>query len=551
MRPDDIATVDFAEVERWRSAGRPHAFIDVRERGEYALGQIPGACPLPRGLLEIRMERLVPWKDLPVVLYSNREHRSRRAAMTCQEMGYQDVRVLTGGIEAWSAGGREPAYGVNVLGKTFGEALSVTDQVHQVEPDELAGLIEGGALVLDARTRSEYDKGHIPGAVHVPGGELVSRSLGAGLDAPTRKQPVVVHCAGRTRSILGAYLLSQAGFADVHALRNGTMAWVMSGRELERQGRHELPASGTVPAAEAGAKADRFAEDFVSRTNARSLTTSDLRTVLELEYAYLIDVRLEEEFEQAHLPGALSCPAGQLANALDELLPVRDAHLVCYSSRQTRARIGAALLAQIGYRTVSWLEGGLATWRAEGQPVESGPADRYLADLDFLDEEIPRMRPAESVKALSQGAVMLDVRRSSEYALCHVPGSTWIPRGDLEDRLDGAIPKDRLVVVLSDRMLRSALAARTLRQLGYDCAVLDGGLTAWLAEEWPTEEGLQGADVTLEEAKLDAELVAARPRLLERSREDMERYLEWEERLGFELLRDQPTRSRPEVDPEP
>ena len=134
MSPDDVATVDFAEIERWRAAGRPHAFIDVRERGEYALGQIPGGCPLPRGLLEILMERLVPWKHLPVVLYSSGEYRSRRAAMTCLELGYQDVRVLAGGLEAWSAGGREPAYGVNVLGKTFGEALSVTDQVHQVDP---------------------------------------------------------------------------------------------------------------------------------------------------------------------------------------------------------------------------------------------------------------------------------------------------------------------------------------------------------------------------------------------------------------------------------
>jgi rhodanese-related sulfurtransferase len=260
---------------------------------------------------------------------------------------------------------------------------------------------------------------------------------------------------------------------------------------------------------------------------------------LERECVYLVDVRLEEEFEEGHLPMALSCPAGQLANAVDEFLPVRDAHLVCYSSRQTRARIGAALLSRIGYRTVSWLEGGLSAWRDDSQPMETGPPDRYLDDLDFVDESTPRMRPAEAARAMSSGAVLVDVRRSSEYALCHVPGSTWIPRGDLERRARRALPTDQLVVVLSDRMLRSALAARTLRSLGYDSVVLDGGLTTWLAEGWPTEEGLQGANVSLQEAKVDAELVAARPKLLERSREDMERYLDWEERLGIQLLRGQ------------
>jgi len=551
MSPDDVATVDFAEIERWRAAGRPHAFIDVRERGEYALGQIPGGCPLPRGLLEILMERLVPWKHLPVVLYSSGEYRSRRAAMTCLELGYQDVRVLAGGLEAWSAGGREPAYGVNVLGKTFGEALSVTDQVHQVDPGELAGLIEEGVLILDARTKSEYEKGHIPGAVHVPGGEIVPRALRAGLDAQTRKQPIVVHCAGRTRSILGAYVLSQAGLADVHALRNGTMAWVMSGRELESEGRNELPALARVPAAEAAAKADRFAEDFVRGTSARPLTATALRSLLERECVYLVDVRLEEEFEEAHLPVALSCPAGQLANAVDEFLPVRDAHLVCYSSGQTRARIGAALLSRIGYRTVWWLEGGLSAWRDDGLPVETGPPERYLDDLDFLDGATPSMRPEEAARALSAGAVLVDVRRSSEYALCHVPGSVWIPRGDLERRAGKALPKDQFVMVLSDRMLRSALAARTLRDLGYDYAVLDGGLTTWLAEGWPTEEGLKGANVSLQEAKVDAELVAARPNILERSREDMERYLEWEERLGIELSRGQAHQEVTEEDRQP
>lgn len=90
----DVAFIDYDEIERWRAAGKAHALLDVRERGEYALGQIPGSCPLPRGLIEICLGRMVPWKDVSLVLYSNGNHRSVLAARTCLRMGYRDVRVL-------------------------------------------------------------------------------------------------------------------------------------------------------------------------------------------------------------------------------------------------------------------------------------------------------------------------------------------------------------------------------------------------------------------------------------------------------------------------
>ena len=76
--PPIHVTID--QIQEWQATGTIHAFFDVRERGEYALGQIPGACPLPRGLIEILADRLCPWREVPVVLYSNAEHRSTLAA---------------------------------------------------------------------------------------------------------------------------------------------------------------------------------------------------------------------------------------------------------------------------------------------------------------------------------------------------------------------------------------------------------------------------------------------------------------------------------------
>ncbi|WP_160161169.1 rhodanese-like domain-containing protein [Actinomadura sp. K4S16] len=531
---DDVAFVDFDEIERWRAEGRAHALLDVRERGEYALGQIPGSCPLPRGLIEICLERLVPWKDVPLVLYSNGNLRSVLAARTCLRLGYRDVRVLAGGIQQWAADGRSPAYGVNVIGKTFGERLSVTDQVQQLTPDEVAALTEaGGTLIFDARTSREHAKGHIPGAYHVPGGELVSTVFGAGIDRTDRTAPIIVHCAGRTRSIVGAYLLRQAGFDNVFALRNGTMAWVMSGRELETEHR---PWTGSEPGSEGTARSAGFARDFVTGTHAFPLAASELPAPGDgREPCYIIDVRLVEEFTAGHIPGAISCPAGQLANAVDEQIAVRDALLVCYSGTETRARIGAGLLARIGYRRVAWLAGGLAEWSG---PVDAGDPNAYLDDLAFSGPDVQTIDGDGLSELLRDGTGMLiDVRRSSEYALSHIPGSVWIPRGDLERRIGAQATADTRLVVASDRELRSTLAAKTLLELGHrNVSVLAGGVNEWISSGRAVEEGLDGADVSLAEAKEDAELVARRPRLLERNRDDMVRYLDWEERLGEELL---------------
>lgn len=544
---DHVVYISFDEIEHWRATGKVHALLDVRERGEYALGQIPGSCPLPRGLIEICLERMVPWREVPLVLYSNAEHRSVLAAQTCLRLGYRDVRVLGGGIHQWSANGRSPAYGVNVIGKTFGERLSVTDEVQQLTPDEVAALSESGnTLIFDARTASEYAKGHIPGAYNVPGGQLVPTVFDAGIERADRSAPIIVHCAGRTRSIVGAYLLRQAGFDNVFALRNGTMAWVMSGRELDREPRPWIaPDTG----AEGSARSARFAHEFVRGTHAYPIPESELPAAADSHQpCYLIDVRMVDEYTAGHIPGALSCPAGQLANAVDEQLAVRDALLVCYSGTETRAKIGAGLLARIGYRRVAWLTGGLSDW--EG-PVETGDPNAYLDDLAFSRSDVRTIGGAELAAVLRDGTgTLLDVRRSSEYALSHIPGSVWIPRGDLERRIGAHASADAQLIVASDRELRSTLAARTLLDLGHrNVSVLEGGINAWISAGRPTEEGLDGADVSLAEAKEDAELVARRPRLLERNRDDMVRYLDWEERLGTEMQANAEPAVRASADP--
>ena len=81
----------------------PHALLDVRERAAFERGHIYRATPLPRRLIELRLPALVTAPGTLIVLYDDDGSLSALAAATLAEMGYTEVFVLAGGLEAWRA----------------------------------------------------------------------------------------------------------------------------------------------------------------------------------------------------------------------------------------------------------------------------------------------------------------------------------------------------------------------------------------------------------------------------------------------------------------
>src|SRR4051812_30792785 len=217
-----VGRISVDELQELLASGRVFACLDVRERGEFGLGQIEGTTPLPRGTLEYRVPTMVPDTSIPVAVLCSDGRRSQLAAETLQSMGYTDVRVLDGGFNAWPQRGFPTIAGWGVRGKEYAERNAVDRGVPQKTAAELAELRRQRkpVTVVDVRTEEEFLRGHVPDAYHVPGGELVMNA------AELPREPdheLVISCAGRTRGILGAYVLQQAGFTNVSALLNGAM----------------------------------------------------------------------------------------------------------------------------------------------------------------------------------------------------------------------------------------------------------------------------------------------------------------------------------------
>src|SRR6202790_2594824 len=101
-----IAEVDPSEVNELIHEGA--TVVDVREAEEYAAGHLPGAKHVPRSYLESRIEAAVPDRSTQVILYCASGNRSAYGARTLEEeLGYEHVRSMTGGITLWKDRGYE------------------------------------------------------------------------------------------------------------------------------------------------------------------------------------------------------------------------------------------------------------------------------------------------------------------------------------------------------------------------------------------------------------------------------------------------------------
>jgi molybdopterin/thiamine biosynthesis adenylyltransferase/rhodanese-related sulfurtransferase len=112
----------------------------------------------------------------------------------------------------------------------------------------------------------------------------------------------------------------------------------------------------------------------------------------------------------------------------------------------------------------------------------------YRELLQQVKTEIDEVAPAEAAARADEPA-FLDVRERDEWEEGHIPGAVWIPRGNLESRIEQTLPdRGRPIVVYCAGGSRSAFAARTLTELGYTTvASLTGGFTDWKRNGFPTQ----------------------------------------------------------------
>jgi rhodanese-related sulfurtransferase len=519
------ATIAPASLKSLLEGKTPFALIDVREAGEYNSSHIPGSSLIARRQLELVVAQAVPFKGTPVVVCDDDGRRAALAAGTLERLGYRQVSVLDGGINRWVTDGFETEWGMNVPSKDFGEKVEVVHHVPEVEAKDLAARIRSGEkfVILDSRTPEEFRRFCIPGGRSVPGGELALRITDIARDIDT-DTTIIVNCAGRTRSIIGARVLQRMGIPRVYGLKNGTAGWILAGHQLETGAdRVQLPEPSAVGVAAAEAYAARVAaEDGV-----RLLDVPALKSVMDrrgAESIYFIDVRTAEEYAAGHIPGFRWFPGGQAVQRSDDVAVVKNAPVVFVCDKKARATLVASWYRQMGFRDVFAVDGGTTAWSASGGELEKGLPDESPVGYQEARGAAKSISPRELQAAAPASVIFVDT--SQDFARGHAPGARWVPRGWLELWIGDIVPSKSAPLAVTCLDGRGApLAAATLRELGYqNLSVLDGGMAAWQKAGLPVERGLSGVMTP------PTDVVPAGP---DRNFADMQNYLRWEEALGY------------------
>jgi rhodanese-related sulfurtransferase len=466
--------------------GQELTLLDLREELIFSERHLLWARSLPLSRLELRLPRLVPRRNTRIVLCDDADGLCARAGAILMRAGYTDLAYLTGGVAAWAAAGLELFSGVNVPSKAFGEFVEHASQTPSIDAGELDRLLRAGAdmVVLDSRPFDEYSRVSIPTATNVPGAELVLRVRDL---APSPATLVVVNCAGRTRSIIGAQSLINAGVPNkVVALRNGTMGWSLAGLACE-SGQHKL--AGNVSAATlrwAQSAAERVARRFgVARVDRATLARwrdENNRTV------YLFDVRDPREYEAGHVAGALSAPGGQLVQATDHYVGTLRARIVLVDDAEVRAVMTASWLRQMGFADVYVLaEAGSETGWPATPVLGADPPPELSIDSAAL-----------SALLAADAATVIDLSLSRDYRKAHIPGAWFAMRSRLDRALANIASRGTLVLTSEDGVL-AGLAVSEARALTQPpVRFLSGGNAAWRAAGLPLSDDSRMADEPLD-----------------------------------------------------
>ncbi|WP_346357774.1 rhodanese-like domain-containing protein [Bosea sp. (in: a-proteobacteria)] len=432
------------EAKRRLHAAGEIACLDVREHGQYGEGHPFLAVPCPYSRLEVAIGELVPRRSVPLILVDEGDGVAQRAAVQLIAMGYAHIDWIEGGAPAWALAGHTLFKGVNLPSKTLGELVEAHWHVPAIGPEILATWQRQGRSLrlLDGRSAGEFAKMTIPGSRSFPNGEAAHR-WGA---LAVEEGPVVINCAGRTRSIIGAagLALMQPG-VSVLALENGTQGWALSGRALAHGS-----APAPLPTADQQASRERAAAFMrshairrIDRAEAEQFAREPGRTT------YLLDVRDPAEHSAAPHAAAVSAPGGQLVQATDQWIGVRRARIILADDTGLRAALAAFWLRQLGYETyvLSEIDAWPAEWRLPSQ--EPRP-----------DVALPTaIEATEAVRRARDGELVLDLRGSLAYRAGHLAGAIW----SIRPRLPAIA--GRSILLCGDPAV-AALASRDLMESG-------------------------------------------------------------------------------------
>jgi rhodanese-related sulfurtransferase len=360
-----VPEISSEELKSLQERAADLMILDMRTPEEYSRFCIPGGLNVPGGDLILWAEALRRKPETTVVVNCAGRTRSIIGTASLLRLGLNNVRALRNGTMGWVLTGlelessparvappapdasrkRAPEIALRIAEEEGISWISARDLMNSLAKNEVTYFI-------DVRSESEYAEGHPRGSFNIPGGQAVQRTD----DFVAVKNGRIVFVSNQSaRAVMAAYWYGQMGFTDVKVLRGGIEAWRGNGGPVESG----LPRNDPL-----GFEA--------AKKLARTLTPSEVNSLLQSSTASVLHVGSSADFGAAHLPDSKWLSRGWLELKLPSMWTDKAKPVVLSCRDGLNSIFASRALAETGYKEIFVLTGGVQEWTRAGYPSEMG-----------------------------------------------------------------------------------------------------------------------------------------------------------------------------------
>ena len=438
--------VEAKTVKNWISDDKEIAFIDVRELAQHTAGHPLFSISIPFSEFEINVEKLLPNKKVRIVLFDNNNGISEITYRLAKNLKYTNIFILKDGVYGWVKSKFHLFDGINVPSKSFGELVEKKFKTPSITALQLSKKQKEkkDIIILDGRPFDEYNKMSIPGSVCCPNAEIPYKISELIKSSETE---IIINCAGRTRSIIGAQTLINFGIKNrVYALENGTQGWFLNNFKLDHgktKYLDKIPKNEKIK--ELRDKIINLLKDKVEIIdfNQTQKLINDKKIT-----TYIFDVRTNSN-QKYKFSKLRNVPGGQLIQATDKYIGVLKSHVIIFDDGDlVRAGMTALWLEKMNYHCYV---------------VNESP--KKIKNLNLKHEVNFKTNPINLIKLENlknlKDTLIFDIRNSVDYCKKRIKRSIWTNRFILTNEMKHYV---KSMILVTNDLPKASLIVSDLQE---------------------------------------------------------------------------------------
>ncbi|MDC0094035.1 rhodanese-like domain-containing protein [Alphaproteobacteria bacterium] len=441
------------KVKLWLADNKEIAFIDLREISQHSDGHPFFSISIPYSIFELKLGELVPNKKTRLILIDNNNEISSYASDKAVSLGYLNIYVVEGGISGWTREGFSLFDGINVPSKSFGELIEKEYHTPSITAKELHQKQSKNEnyVVIDGRPFDEYTKMSIPKSICCPNAELALRVPFYVNDNNTE---IIINCAGRTRSIIGAQTLIEFGIKNtVKALENGTQGWFLSDLSLDNNKDKMLD---ILPNDLEIKKLQEKALNLIDKNNIKVIEISQAQQLIDDTNTSTFVFNVTNTLGEKTVNEIPNVPGGQLVQATDKYIGVWNSNVILIDDGDLiRAGSTAMWLKKMNFNVYVLKNGILKASKLK-------LIQRHYHKKETLDTL--NINDLITIK----NCIFFDIRPSKDYLNVRLKNSLWLNRSEV---FKNNIYENDNIIIITDDLKKAFLIIKDIQDQNKNCRI--------------------------------------------------------------------------------